>query len=53
MDFFPNISLRGASSLRSAAVTMMEDGINIAPAPSAPDAYSPLAAKMHSIEILR
>ena len=52
---FPNISLRGASSLRSAAVTMMEDGINIAPAPySAPDAYySPLAAKMHSIEILK
>ena len=52
---FPNISLRGASSLRSAAVTMMEDGINIAPAPySAPDAYySPLAGKMHSIEILK
>ena len=52
---FPNISLRGASSLRSAAVTMMEDGINIAPAPySAPDAYySPLAAKMHAIEILK
>ena len=34
---------------------MMEDGINIAPAPySAPDAYySPLAGKMHSIEILK
>ena len=28
---FPNISLRGVSSLRSAAVTMLEDGINIAP----------------------
>ena len=52
---FPNISLRGASSLRSAAVTMLEDGINIAPAPySAPDAYySPLAAKMHAIEVLK
>lgn len=52
---FPNISLRGASTLRSAAVTMMEDGINIAPAPySAPDAYySPLAGKMHAIEILK
>ncbi len=52
---FPNISLRGVSTLRTAAVTMLEDGINIAPAPySAPDAYySPLAAKMNSIEILK
>jgi len=52
---FPNISLRGVSTLRSAKVTMMEDGINIAPAPySAPDAYySPLAAKMNAIEILK
>ena len=34
---------------------MMEDGINIAPAPySAPDAYySPLAGKMRAIEILK
>ena len=52
---FPNISLRGVSTLRTAAVTMLEDGINIAPAPySAPDAYySPLAAKMNAIEILK
>ena len=50
---FPNISLRGVDTLRSASVTVMEDGINIAPAPySAPDAYySPLSAKMHAIEI--
>ena len=52
---FPNISLRGTDTLRSAKITVMEDGINIAPAPySAPDAYySPLAAKMHGIEILK
>ena len=52
---FPNISLRGVNTLRSAAITMMEDEINIAPAPySAPDAYySPLAGKMHSIEVLK
>ncbi len=50
---FPNISLRGVSTLRSAKVTVMEDGINIVPAPySAPDAYySPLAAKMSAIEV--
>ena len=52
---FPNISLRGVNTLRSAAITMMEDEINIAPAPySAPDAYySPIAGKMHSIEVLK
>ena len=52
---FPNISLRGTDTLRSAKITVMEDGINIAPAPySAPDAYySPLAAKMSGIEVLK
>ena len=52
---FPNISLRGTDTLRSAKITVMEDGINIAPAPySAPDAYySPLAAKMAGIEVLK
>ena len=52
---FPNISLRGVNTLRSAAIDLLEDGINIAPAPySAPDAYySPLAGKMHAIEVLK
>ncbi len=51
----PNISLRGTATLRSAQLNLLEDEINIAPAPySAPDAYyAPITGKMHAIEILK
>lgn len=52
---FPNISLRGVDTTRSAKVTMMEDGVLTAPAPySAPAAYySPNIARMDSVEVLK
>ena len=51
----PNISLRGTATLRSAQVNLLEDGINIAPAPyAAPDSYyAPITGKMHALEILK
>ena len=51
----PNISLRGTATLRSAQVNLLEDGINIAPAPySAPDSYYvSITGKMHALEILK
>ena len=55
LGIFPNISLRGVNTLRSAQVNIMEDEINIMPAPySAPDAYYfPITGKMNAVEILK
>ena len=52
---FPNISLRGVTTERMKAVTVMEDGILSAPAPySAPSAYySPNVARMDGFEVLK
>jgi len=52
---FPNISIRGGDGTRNEKVTVMEDGILMAPAPySAPGAYySPRSGRMSGIEVLK
>jgi Fe(3+) dicitrate transport protein len=52
---FPNISLRGVDSHRSAKVTILEDGIPSSPSPFSDPAayYSPTAGRMAGFEILK